>query len=204
MIWFVDMQRSLNPQSDQIGPGRLVLVVGPSGAGKDTLITGARAACADDPSVVFPRRMVTRPSTADEDHDTATEERFRHAVAAGEFALWWEAHGHRYGLPSSIDADIRARKTVVCNVSRTVVGFAQRRYASVAVVLVTAPADVLAERLACRSRTSDGCIQDRIARSAIVGQDAEADVVIHNVGRPQAGIRQLLNVVRDTGIVHIS
>jgi ribose 1,5-bisphosphokinase len=202
-MWFVDMRRHLNPRPDHIGPGRLVLVVGPSGAGKDTLIAGARAACEDDSSVVFPRRVVTRLSTADEDHGTVSEERFRAAVAAGEFALWWEAHGHCYGLPRAIDADIRDGKIVVCNVSRTIVGFARRRYAFVAVVLVTAPPHVLAERLACRSRASDGRIQDRIARSAAVGPGIDADVVIHNVGRPQAGIRRLLNVVRDTGIVHI-
>jgi len=203
MIWFVDTRRHLNPRPGQIGPGRLVLVVGPSGAGKDTLIVGARAACEGDPSVVFPRRVITRLSTADEDHDTISEERFRHAVAAGEFALRWEAHGHCYALPSVIDADIRDGKTVVCNVSRTIVGLARQRYALVAVVLVTAPQHVLAERLACRSRASDGRIQDRIARSAAVGQDIDADIVIHNVGRPQAGIRRLLNVVRDTGIVLI-
>jgi ribose 1,5-bisphosphokinase len=202
-MWFVDTRRQRNPQPDQIGPGRLVLVVGPSGAGKDTLIAGARAACSGDASVVFPRRVVTRPSSADEDHDTISEEMFRHAVAAGEFALWWEAHGHCYALPSAIDAHIRDSKTVVCNVSRTIVDFARRRYAFVAVVLVTAPQHVLAERLACRGRASDGHLQARVARSAIVGQDIDADVVIHNVGRPQAGVRRLLNVVRDTGIVLI-
>jgi len=204
MTWFINLRSFLDPRPDQVGPGRLILVVGPSGAGKDTLIAGARAACADDSTIVFPRRVITRPSTADEDCDFATEEMFKRAVASGEFALWWEAHGLCYALPCSIDADVRQGKTVVCNVSRTIVGFARRRYCFVTVVLVTAPPHVLAERLAGRSRASDRSIQDRIARSAAIGEDIEADVVIRNVGRPQVGVRRLLSVVRDTGFVLIS
>src|SRR5262245_1288286 len=114
-------------QGGAIGPGRLVLVVGPSGGGKDTLIAGARSACAnsactDDASVVFPRRVVTRPSSSFEDNATMSEDAFRQAVAEGAFALWWDAHGHAYGIPASIDDDIRAGRTVVCNVSRGIVG----------------------------------------------------------------------------------
>ncbi|MGA7489856.1 MAG: phosphonate metabolism protein/1,5-bisphosphokinase (PRPP-forming) PhnN [Xanthobacteraceae bacterium] len=189
---------------DEIGPGRLILVVGPSGAGKDTLITGARAACVDNPSVVFPRRIVTRPATADEDHDTLSEDIFRQAVAAGEFALWWDAHGLRYGIPRSIDDAIRSDKTVVCNVSRTALGRARLRYGCVTTVLVTAPPDILMSRLAGRQRSSDGDVAGRMARSAAVATDFEADVVIRNVGRPEIGIRRLLNVIRSDGLFGIS
>jgi ribose 1,5-bisphosphokinase len=198
--WLVDLRRYARPQPGQIGPGRLVLVVGPSGAGKDTLIAGARAACADDPTVVFPRRAITRLSTASEDHDTLSEEAFGHATAVGDFALWWAAHGHRYGIPSSIDEDIRSGRTVVCNVSRTVLGLARQRYVSVTVVLVTAPQRVLEARLAGRGRASDGNLGDRIGRSASPDVSAEADVEIQNVGRVEIGVRRLLNAIRDPGI----
>jgi ribose 1,5-bisphosphokinase len=198
--WLLDLRRFARSQPNQIGPGRLVLVVGPSGAGKDTVIAGARAACADDPTVMFPRRVITRQSTASEDHDTVSEEAFAEVVAAGEFALWWAAHGHRYGIPSSIDEDIRLGRTIVCNVSRTILGLARQRYAFVTVVLVTAPQDVLQARLSGRARASDGSLTDRIARSARLEVDAHVDVEIRNVGRVETAVRRLLNVVRDPGI----
>ncbi len=180
----------------RIGPGRLVLVVGPSGAGKDTLIAGARAACAGDDSIVFPRRVITRASNASEEHDTVSDELFKQAAAAGGFALWWEAHGLCYGIPAAIDADIRARRTIVCNVSRTITALARQRYAAVTAVLVTAPPDVLQARLAARERSSDGNLADRMARSAVAERGLDADVMIENVGAPEMGIRRLLDVIR--------
>src|SRR5712671_4090552 len=86
-----------------IGPGRLVLVVGPSGAGKDTLIGLARAACADDGSIVFPRRVVTREASIYEDNEQISSDAFRQALARNEFAMHWEAHGHCYALSRAID-----------------------------------------------------------------------------------------------------
>ena len=86
-----------------IGPGRLILVVGPSGAGKDTLLSLARTACAEDRNVVFARRVITRPSSAAEDNEEVSAEAFSDALARGDFAMHWEAHGHRYALPRAID-----------------------------------------------------------------------------------------------------
>ncbi|HEV3184026.1 MAG TPA: phosphonate metabolism protein/1,5-bisphosphokinase (PRPP-forming) PhnN [Xanthobacteraceae bacterium] len=178
-----------------IGPGRLVLVVGPSGAGKDTLIELARGLLRDDASVVFPRRVVTRAASAAEAHDTMDEEAFDRAARAGSFALTWDAHGLRYGIPISIDADIRAARTVVCNVSRTIIIPARARYADVFVALVTAPAEVLAARLAARGR--DGDIAQRLARADAFA-DIVADCVIANTGAPADGAAALMAAVART------
>jgi ribose 1,5-bisphosphokinase len=180
----------------RIGPGRLVLMVGPSGAGKDTLIGLARATLRDDPSVVFPRRVITR-AAADEPHDTMDAEAFEGAARAGAFALTWDAHDLRYGIPAGIDADIRAGRTVVCNVSRTIVDEARERYAEVCVVLVTAPPEVLAARLAARARDSDGDLAKRLARTDAFAGFA-ADCVIANVGAPESGAAILTAMIAGT------
>ena len=100
-------------------PGALVLVVGPSGAGKDTLMGAAKSALADDPAFVFARRVITRDAVAElEDHDTIDRAGFDAAKARGQFALTWEAHGLCYGIPSAIDDDIAEGRTVVMNGSR--------------------------------------------------------------------------------------
>ncbi|QWG11149.1 phosphonate metabolism protein/1,5-bisphosphokinase (PRPP-forming) PhnN [Bradyrhizobium sediminis] len=178
----------------EIGPGRLVLVVGPSGAGKDTLIGLARAACADDGGIVFPRRVVTRAASPSEDNEQMDLDAFRQAQALGEFAMHWEAHGHCYGLRRTIADEIRAGRTVVANVSRTVVGAMRHAYVGVTVVSITAPPEMLAERLATRARGSDGRVADRLNRA--VDDAAAPDVTIMNIGRAEDHARELLLVIR--------
>lgn len=177
------------------GPGRLVLVVGPSGAGKDTLIGLAQAACSRDPGIVFPRRAVTREASEYEVNDPVSPAEFEQAQVRGDFALHWDAHGLRYGVPRSIDADLGAGRTVVVNVSRTVIAPARQLYADVTVVLITAPPEVLANRLAARDRKSDGRLEDRLRRSAVM-PDAVPDVIVNNVGRAEEHAGELLRAIR--------
>ena len=177
-----------------IGPGRLVLIVGPSGAGKDTLITGTKAACSSNPASVLPRRVVTRPASAAEDHDTLDDTSFDRGVKDGLFAFWWEAHGHKYGIPLTVDDDIRAGRIVISNTSRGIVEEMRQRYARVDAVLVTAPADILASRLSRRSRHSDRSVSERIRRNEAFG-GFRADYVVDTAGAPETAVRQLLDII---------
>ena len=180
----------------RIGPGRLVLVIGPSGAGKDTLLRLAQAGCSDDRSIAFPRRIVTREPSADEDNVAVSPDEFRRALDRGDFAVHWEAHGHSYALPLDINDDIRAGRAVVANVSRTVIAALRQTYANVVVVAITAPPDVLAQRLAARARHSDGNLAERLSRS-VGDPSANADVTILNAGSADYHGRQLVRVIRN-------
>jgi ribose 1,5-bisphosphokinase len=176
--------------------GFLVLVVGPSGAGKDALLNEARDACARDGNISFVRRGVTREASAAEDHATFTDAAFEQARADGAFSFWWEAHGLKYGVPVSIETDLAAGLTVVCNVSRGIVADLRARYPQCCVVLITAPEEVRRARLAARERASDGDPTMRAARAAPGMGELRPALVIDNIGTIAEGAAALLEFLR--------
>jgi ribose 1,5-bisphosphokinase len=170
-----------------------VLVVGPSGAGKDALTTAARHALGDDPDVVFARRVITRPPLpAAEDHDTMDEAGFAAAEAAGRFALTWRAHGLAYGVPATIRDALAMGRMVVVNVSRRVVGTAEAEGVPVAVVHVTAAPAVLAERIARRGREEAAAIAARLRREAPIAATTARVIEVRNDGTLAAGAARFL------------
>ncbi len=166
----------------------LVLVVGPSGAGKDTLLEGARQAM---PEARFVRRVITRPAEAGgEDHEAVSEAAF----SQRDFALQWEAHGLRYGIPADIADDLAAGRTVVANVSRGAIAAAAARF-PVHVIEVTAPAEVLAARLAARGRESGADVAARLARTVALPDGVRVTRVV-NDGTMAEGVARFLAAVR--------
>ncbi len=150
-------------------PGVFVAVVGPSGAGKDTLMSRAARDEDLDSRVCFARRIVTRDAmVASEDHDTLDEAAFARAEAAGAFCLTWAAHGLRYALPRSAVADLGRGRTVVANLSRRSLGDAADAFGALAVVEVTASPEILLERLSARGRETEATITDRLSRQVPV------------------------------------
>jgi ribose 1,5-bisphosphokinase len=176
--------------------GWLVLVVGPSGAGKDTLLNEARAACAGDGGISFVRRSVTREASSAEDHASFSDAEFKQALADGAFSFWWEAHGLKYGVPVSIEADLAAGLTVVCNASRNIIAKLRERYARCCVVVITAPEDVRRARLAARERASDGDVMRRAMRAAPGLEELRPAIVIDNTGTVEEATAALLAFLR--------
>lgn len=171
------------PAVMSVASGRLVLVTGPSGVGKDSLLDGARAALRDRNDIVFPRRVITRAADlGGEDHQALSEVEFAAMAARGAFALAWPAHGLHYGIPVSIDADLAAGRQVVVNVSRGVIDQARAKYANLLVLAVTASPDMLRRRLESRGRESAADIAGRLARAAAFRLDGPEVVQLSNDG----------------------
>ena len=169
--------------ADAGGRGVLFAVVGPSGAGKDSVIGHARQAFAGDGRVLFVRRVISRPADAGgEDHYGVTEAEFRRRDGEGAFCVTWQAHGLHYGLPASVLAHVEAGGIAVANGSRKALDRIADRFARVRVVEITAAPDVIARRLAARGRESGAQIAARLNRSVSAYHGSAGAVTIDNGG----------------------
>jgi ribose 1,5-bisphosphokinase len=146
--------------------GIMIAVVGPSGAGKDSLINVARAHFRDNARIGFVKRVITRPADgATEDHQSVTTAEFTAMDEAGQFAVSWQAHDLHYGIPSQTLDELGNGKVLVVNGSRKALARFEAVYASLAVIEVTARPEVIAARLQLRGRESEDAIEKRLART---------------------------------------
>ncbi|MND85163.1 Ribose 1,5-bisphosphate phosphokinase PhnN [compost metagenome] len=155
-------------------PGRLIYLMGPSGAGKDSLIEAAHGTL-QQLNVRVARRVITRSAeSVGEDAVGVSPEQFRQMCEQGAFAMSWQANGLEYGIPAQIDAWLDEGHHVLVNGSRAYLERAAERYSTLLAVLLVVDPAVLRQRLIARGRESIGDIERRLARSQRFDMQVEA------------------------------
>lgn len=178
------------------GPGGLILVVGPSGCGKDTLLREAARLLRDNDNVHFPRRMITRPADPEnENHIPISRVQFEKLKDDGDFAFCWEAHGQGYALPQVLVQHVNSERAVVFNASRGILQQAAERYEKVVAVYIEVPPDLLAQRLKGRARESAAEIEARLKRPGAPMPSSIVVKTIVNDGTPRAGGEKLATLI---------
>jgi ribose 1,5-bisphosphokinase len=173
------------------GTGVFVAIVGPSGVGKDTVLAHLRAQVSLSDRFVFPKRIITRPSDSSEDLVEIDKCAFETQKTAGAFALSWSAHGLDYAIPLFVEDAIADGKIVVVNISREMIGQVRRRFGKSCVVLVSAPLETRAQRIAIRGREKEIDIRARLARTVETFAESDADLILDNSGPPEDAARTL-------------
>jgi ribose 1,5-bisphosphokinase len=176
-------------------PGEIVYVIGPSGAGKDSVIAFARAA-SDPARVAFAHRYITRPALPDaENHIALSPAEFDARRQAGWFALHWQSHGLAYGIGCEIEFWRASGMRVVINGSRAHLPEAFARYPDLLPVLVSAPAEIRQARLRARNRESLDDIARRLDRQIEAMTEHPRMVTIDNGGTLEAAGTALLKLL---------
>ena len=179
--------------------GTLFYIVGPSGAGKDTLMNHARQCLSPAAPVLFAHRYITRPATAGgENHVALTSPEFTRMRELGLFALDWESHGLAYGIGCEIDRWLAQGADVVVNGSRGYLAEASSRYPSLRVVLLTVSPAVLRARLEARGRESSAEINARLRRASEFVIEHPNLVTLRNDGTVLESGDAFMRVLRET------
>ncbi|MDM7457842.1 MAG: phosphonate metabolism protein/1,5-bisphosphokinase (PRPP-forming) PhnN, partial [Paracoccus sp. (in: a-proteobacteria)] len=138
--------------------------------------------------------VITRPSTAGgEDFEGVSPKEFAAMRKAGRFALHWQAHGLCYGIPRD---QLSGPGPVIFNGSRAALPQAATCLPGLRVILITAPAALLASRLAARGREDAAEISARLDRAGFAMPPGIAHVTILNDATPEEGARRLLDALQ--------
>jgi len=149
--------------------GNLVYVIGPSGAGKDSVIDWLVSQPGLQESLHWATRDVTR-----EGHDSSRRDRavsaqtFATLQAQGAYALWWQANGLSYGVRHEALLPLAQGRWMLINGSRRHLPAAMAQYPGLAILYITADAQRLRQRLLQRGREQAHEVQARLAQGTLV------------------------------------
>lgn len=170
--------------------GRLFTIVGPSGAGKDTVLD---AALLRRPNVERVQRVITRAGDAGgEAIDGVSRATFRAMQVRGEFALWWAAHDTCYGIPVAMDHALAAGRDVIFNGSRAAMPEILRKYPNVTVISLIVTPDVLRQRLIVRGRETLLDIEARLRRANLGFTTPARTIEIDNSGALEHAVDRMV------------
>lgn len=153
---------------------RLIYVLGPSGAGKDSVLAWLKAKIAHTPEVnaqvYWTRRSITREVLAGgEIHESLTAEVFEQLQLAGEFVMSWQAHGLRYAIRRDELSPLERGGWIFVNGSRAYLQAASLLFPDLLVLHITANAQSLRQRLLLRGREPLERIEARVHRTGDLG-----------------------------------
>lgn len=176
---------------------RLLYFMGPSGAGKDSLLDWLRQHLPAGLPVQWARRTISRPAApGGEVHESTTPGDHAALRAADAFALHWEANGLAYGVRHGELEPLARGRWLLVNGSRAYLPEALQRYPALVAVHITASPEVLRQRILSRGRESAEQAEQRVQRALQFQAPAgAAGIEVRNDTSLDAAGRQLLQAL---------
>ena len=182
--------------------GLLVIISGPSGVGKDTIIEALRARHPDadyEYVVTCTTRARRRGEVEGRDYHFLSETDFQDLRSRGELLEWAEVHGNWYGTPrSGVRRGLAVGRTVILKID--VQGAAAVKGAvpeALLIFLVPPSLEALFSRLRSRAtETADELeVRQRNAAIELARQDDYDYVVVNETGQVEATARRIEEII---------
>ncbi|NYT65695.1 phosphonate metabolism protein/1,5-bisphosphokinase (PRPP-forming) PhnN [Alcaligenaceae bacterium] len=179
--------------------GRLLYVIGPSGAGKDTVLQGVKDQLGT--KIHIAPRTITRPCDTNERHAIGVSHaQFLALENQGHFALAWRANHLAYGISQDINLWLASGVDVLVNGSRAYLPQARLLFPDLIPVLLQVQADELRQRLQRRGRENSQQINARMQRNATLldlphAHQGSPLVLIDNTGPVKYAVRALCQLL---------
>ncbi len=164
--------------------GRLIVLTGPSGVGKGTLL---RSLLQRHPDLYLSISATTRPPRLGEldgqNYYFVSRQQFERMVAQGEFLEWAEFANNCYGTPRrAVEAKIREGKWVVLEIELEGARQIRKTFPSALRIFILPPSlDELENRIRGRGQDSEDAIARRLLHAQIeVNAAHEFDLQIVN------------------------
>ncbi len=180
--------------------GKLVYLMGPSGAGKDTLLSLVKGVCHEKAEHLRPLYVATRhitrpPCDSIEKHISLSKQEFLYLLSKGHFILHWQSHGHLYGIGKDVNVALAHNCLVLMNGSRAYLPQAQRLFPDLVPILLQVDQEVLQTRLWTRGREDAKQIQERMERCIEIESESGFMYTINNSGTLEGTLHTFKNLL---------
>jgi len=136
---------------------KIVLIVGASGVGKDSLIKSIK----DKLKINFVKRYITREPDQNESNYYVDTQAFKLLKEKNFFVSTWQAHENSYGIARF---DIQDGLNLI-SISRSAIKDFEQEYKDVTTINITVSRDILEQRLKNRGRETKEQIEKRLNRT---------------------------------------
>jgi guanylate kinase len=186
--------------TDPAGPGLVVVLSGPSGAGKDSVLAAAAGRDGRLARVVTAKTRAPRPGERDRVHHLfLSPEEFDDLLARGGFLEHAEVYGHRSGVPrDQVERLLGEGRTVVLRTDVQGARTLRAKIPQALLVFLTVPGvDDLERRIRARGGDDEAAMRRRLAVAREEMDEAARfdHVIVNRDGGLDAAVEELLAVI---------
>ncbi|MEM7257346.1 MAG: phosphonate metabolism protein/1,5-bisphosphokinase (PRPP-forming) PhnN [Pseudomonadota bacterium] len=178
--------------------GTMIVVVGPGGSGKDSIMRAAKPTLESGKHAHFVKRVITRECKPErENHHSVSPGQFRQMAERGDFAVYWQAHSLWYGVPINTLSQIKRGHTLIVNGSRDALPDFRSTYPHCQAVWINVSKKIQMERLKARHVKPSAEMHSRLQRTVTQSPDPQ-DFILNNDGTLADSTDEFISLVIGT------